>query len=220
MIVIKIRKNFNQEEFNEEVYRFFNEGIDVENEEIKKLRKELELAQAINRELRGKIDKLKGENKNLKENPRNKKYLLNNIRERIEKEYDFLSEDGREILISTEYLYLNENEDIDYSGIYIGYIKLLEIELKGKVSVKENITFGSLIEKIEQVRVFNSLIQELGKNRVIDNRNRGAHNGIIKKIECGRVRKVLIEEGWLRRVVEYFKDNLVEEVEEEEIDLF
>ena len=219
---MKFRKNFNQEEFNEEVYRFFNEGIDVENEEIKKLRKELELAQAINRELRGKIDKLKGENKNLKENPRNKKYLLNNIRERIEKEYDFLSEDGREILISTEYLYLNENEDIDYSGIYIGYIKLLEIELKGKVSVKENITFGSLIEKIEQVRVFNSLIQELGKNRVIDNRNRGAHNGIIKKIECGRVRKVLIEEGWLRRVVEYFKDNLVEEVEEveEEIDLF
>ena len=214
---MKFRKNFNQEGFNEEVYRFFNEGIDVENEEIKKLRKELELAQAINRELRGKIDKLKGENKNLKENPRNKKYLLNNIRERIEKEYDFLSEDGREILISTEYLYLNENEDIDYSGIYIGYIKLLEIELKGKVSVKENITFGSLIEKIEQVRVFNSLIQELGKNRVIDNRNRGAHNGIIKKIECGRIRKVLIEEGWLRRVVEYFKDNLVEEVE---IDLF
>lgn len=217
---MKFRKNFNQEEFNEEVYRFFNEGIDVENEEIKKLRKELELAQAINRDLRGKIAKLEGENKNLKENPRNKKYLLNNIRERIEKEYDFLSEDGREILISTEYLYLNENEDIDYSGIYIGYIKLLEIELKGKVSVKENITFGSLIEKIEQVRVFNSLIQELGKNRVIDNRNRGAHNGIIKKIECGRVRKVLIEEGWLRRVVEYFKDNLVEEVEEEEIDLF
>lgn len=217
---MKFRKNFNQEEFNEEVYRFFNEGIDVENEEIKKLRKELELAQAINRELRGKIDKLKGENKNLKENPRNKKYLLNNIRERIEKEYDFLSEDGREILISTEYLYLNENEDIDYSGIYIGYIKLLEIELKGKVSVKENITFGSLIEKIEQVRVFNSLVQELGKNRVIDNRNRGAHNGIIKKIECGRIRKVLIEEGWLRRVVEYFQDNLVEETTEEEIDLF
>ena len=217
---MKFRKNFNQEEFNKEVYRFFSEGIDVENEEIKKLRLELELAQAINRDLRGKIAKLEGENKNLKENPRNKKYLLNNIRERIENEYDFLSKEGREILISTEYLYLNENEDIDYSGVYIGYIKLLEIELKGKVSVKENIRFGSLIEKIEQVRVFNSLVQELGKNRVIDNRNRGAHNGIIKKIECGRIRKVLIEEGWLRRVVEYFQDNLVEETTEEEIDLF
>lgn len=217
---MKFRKNFNQEEFNKEVYKFFSEGIDVENEEIKKLRLELELAQAINRDLRGKIAKLEGENKNLKENPRNKKYLLNNIRERIENEYDFLSKEGREILISTEYLYLNENEDIDYSGVYIGYIKLLEIELKGKVSVKENITFGSLIEKIEQVRVFNSLVQELGKNRVIDNRNRGAHNGIIKKIECGRIRKVLIEEGWLRRVVEYFQDNLVEETTEEEIDLF
>ena len=217
---MKFRKNFNQEEFNKEVYRFFSEGIDVENEEIKKLRLELELAQAINRDLRGKIAKLEGENKNLKENPRNKKHLLNNIRERIENEYDFLSKEGREILISTEYLYLNENEDIDYSGVYIGYIKLLEIELKGKVSVKENITFGSLIEKIEQVRVFNSLVQELGKNRVIDNRNRGAHNGIIKKIECGRIRKVLIEEGWLRRVVEYFQDNLVEETTEEEIDLF
>ena len=217
---MKFRKNFNQEEFNKEVYRFFSEGIDVENEEIKKLRLELELAQAINRDLRGKIAKLEGENKNLKENPRNKKYLLNNIRERIENEYDFLSKEGREILISTEYLYLNENEDVDYSGVYIGYIKLLEIELKGKVSVKENITFGSLIEKIEQVRVFNSLVQELGKNRVIDNRNRGAHNGIIKKIECGRIRKVLIEKGWLRRVVEYFQDNLVEETTEEEIDLF
>lgn len=201
-----MKYNFNVNEFNKEMYNVFSGYIDVENEEIKRLRKEIELLRIRNSHLKDEVTKLNRENKNLKENPRNKKYPLNSIRERVEREYDFLSEESRESLISAEYIFLNENEDIDFSGVYIGYIKLFEIELRGKLSLKENLTFGSLIEKLEQARVFNGLIQELGKNRVIDNRNRGAHNGIIKKIECGRVRKVLIEEGWLRRVVEYFQE--------------
>ena len=206
--------NFNVNVFNEEMYEAFGAYINVENEEIKRLRKEIELMRMRNNDLKEEVAKLRGENKNLKENPKNKKYPINIIRERVEKEFEFLCKESKESLISAEYFFLNESEDIDYSGVYIGYIKLLEIELRGKLSVKENITFGSLMEKIEQVRVFNGLIQELGKNRVIDNRNRGAHNGLIKKIECGRVRKVLLEEGWLRRVVEYFQS--VDITEEEE----
>lgn len=206
-------KNFNVKDFNREVYEMFGGGVDVESEEINKLQKELELFRVMNRDLRLKLAKLEGENKSLKENPKNKKYPLNMIRKRVENEYDFLSEESRECLISSEYIYLNETEDMDYSGVYIGYIKLLEIELKGRVSVKENITFGSLIEKIEKTRVFNGLIQELGKNRVIENRNRGAHHGVIKKAECGRIRKVLLEEGWLARVVEYFQEVNVNEEE-------
>lgn len=197
--------DFNMNKFNEEMYSFFSSYVDVENEETKRLSKELELLKIKNNSLKLEIAKLKGENKNLKENPNNKKYPIKNLRNKIEEMYDFLSKESKEILISTEYIFLNENEDIDYSGVYIGYIKLLEIELRGKLSINENLTFGNLIEKIEQTRMFNGLIQELGKNRVIDNRNRGAHRGIIKKIECGRLRKVLIEEGWLRRIVEYFQ---------------
>lgn len=212
---MKYGANFNENDFNKEMYDIFSGYVDVENEEIKKLRKEIELMRVRNNDLKMEVTKLRAENKNLKENPKNKKYLINDLREKIEKNYDFLSEESRETLISAEYIFLNEREDIDYSGVYIGYIKLLEIELKGKLSVKENITFGSLMEKIEQVRVFNGLIQELGKNRVIDNRNRGAHHGVIKKIECGRLRKILIEEGWLRRIVEYFQSINMIEVEEE-----
>ena len=211
---MKYGMNFNVNGFNEEMYEAFGAYVNVENEEIKRLRKEIELMRMRNNDLKEEVTKLRGENKNLKENPKNKKYPINIIRERVEKEFEFLCEESKESLISAEYFFLNESEDIDYSGVYIGYIKLLEIELRGKLSVKANITFGSLMEKIEQVRVFNGLIQELGKNRVIDNRNRGAHNGLIKKIECGRVRKVLLEEGWLRRVVEYFQS--VDITEEEE----
>lgn len=212
---MKYGANFNENDFNKEMYDIFSGYVDVENEEIKKLRKEIELMRVRNNDLKMEVTKLRAENKNLKGNPKNKKYLINDLREKIEKNYDFLSEESRETLISAEYIFLNEREDIDYSGVYIGYIKLLEIELKGKLSVKENITFGSLMEKIEQVRVFNGLIQELGKNRVIDNRNRGAHHGVIKKIECGRLRKILMEEGWLRRIVEYFQSINMIEVEEE-----
>lgn len=203
---MKYGLNFNVNEFNKEMYDVFSGYVDVENEEIRRLRKELELIKMRNNDLKLEVTRLKGENKSLKENPRNKKYSIEEVKSFVEREYEFLSKESRESLISAEYLFLNESEDIDYSGVYIGYIKLLEIELKGKLSVKENITFGSLIEKIEQTRIFNGLIQELGKNRVIDNRNRGAHNGIVKKIECGRIRKVLIEEGWLRRIVEYFQN--------------
>lgn len=212
---MKYGLNFNVNEFNKEMYDVFSGYVDVENEEIRRLRKELELTKMRNSDLKLEVTRLKGENKSLKENPRNKKYSIEEVKKFVEKEYEFLSKESRESLISAEYLFLNESEDIDYSGVYIGYIKLLEIELKGKLSVKENITFGSLIEKIEQTRIFNGLIQELGKNRVIDNRNRGAHNGIVKKIECGRIRKVLIEEGWLRRIVEYFQSEDFNSEEEE-----
>lgn len=207
--------NFNKNRFNEEVYSFFSGCIDVENEEIKRLSKKIELLQMRNDNLEIEIVKLKRENKNLKENPKNKKYSLEKLRRIVEEKYDFLSKESRESLISAEYIFLNETEDIDYSGTYISYIKPLEIELRGKLSINGNITFGNLMEKIEQVRIFNGLVQELGKNRVIDNRNRGAHSGVIKKIECGRLRKVLIEEGWLRRIVEFFQSvNLKEEEEE------
>lgn len=212
---MKYGLNFNVNEFNKEMYDVFSGYVDVENEEIRRLRKELELIKMRNNDLKLEVTRLKGENKSLKENPRNKKYSIEEVKSFVERKYEFLSKESRESLISAEYLFLNESEDIDYSGVYIGYIKLLEIELKGKLSVKENITFGSLIEKIEQTRIFNGLIQELGKNRVIDNRNRGAHNGIVKKIECGRIRKVLIEEGWLRRIVEYFQSEDFNSEEEE-----
>lgn len=207
--------NFNKNRFNEEVYSFFSGCVDVENEEIKRLSKKIELLQMRNGNLEIEIVKLKRENKNLKENPKNKKYSLEKLRRIVEEKYDFLSKESRESLISAEYIFLNETEDIDYSGVYINYIKPLEIELKGKLSINGNITFGNLMEKIEQVRIFNGLLQELGKNRVIDNRNRGAHSGVIKKIECGRLRKVLIEEGWLRRIVEFFQSVDLKEEEEE-----
>ena len=44
--------------------------IDVENEEIKRLRKEIELLRIRNSHLKDEVTKLNRENKNLKENPR------------------------------------------------------------------------------------------------------------------------------------------------------
>ena len=121
-----MKYNFNVNELIEETYNVFSGYVDVENEEIKRLRKEIELLRMRNSHLKDEVTKLNRENKNLKENPRNKKYPLNSIRERVEREYDFLSEESRENLISAEYIFLNENEDIDFSGyilVTLNYLK-------------------------------------------------------------------------------------------------
>lgn len=204
---MKKRSNFNDKKFNEDVYESFAAYIDVENEEIKKLQKEIEKLNLLNKELKAENDKLKKEIKKLKENPQNKKYPIGEIRKKIQKEYDFLCEESREALISVEYMYLNEREDMDFSGVYMGYLKPLEIELKKRIKLDRVTTLGSLLDKLEEARIFKGLVKILDKDKVIRNRNRGAHRGSIKKIECGKIRKTLLEEGWLRRVVDYF-DNL------------
>ena len=43
-----MKYNFNVNEFNEEMYNVFSGYIDVENEEIKRLRKEIELLRMRN----------------------------------------------------------------------------------------------------------------------------------------------------------------------------
>lgn len=195
---------FDNKDWNSFIYENFVNPAELENEEIKKLRSELELVYKTNRDLKKKVGELEKENEKIKFNPRNKKFSLKSIQENLENNYDFLSEEGLKSLLTAEYIYLNENEGIDFSSSYLQYIKTFEIELKKRVDIKD-LTFGNLIERINQVGVFKNFINEIQKNRVVENRNRGAHSTIISKIECGRVRKLFLEEGWLERVIEYFE---------------
>lgn len=56
---------FRIEDFNKEVYNIFSGYVNVENEEINRLRRELEELKNRNRELRMKLAKLESENKKI-----------------------------------------------------------------------------------------------------------------------------------------------------------
>lgn len=59
---MKYGLNFNVNEFNKEMYDVFSGYVDVENEEIRRLRKELELIKMRNNDLKLEVTRLKREN--------------------------------------------------------------------------------------------------------------------------------------------------------------
>lgn len=157
-------------------------------EENKKLKKELKVtSKKINTSL------------NLEISHRN--YLYNDIYEKIKREYDFLSNSNITTLATAEYLYLNETERMDYTGVYISYVKVFELELQ-KVLKKsgDRNTLGILMRELKDRREFKTFIEALEKMNVVKVRNKAVHRKPISKGECGKLRKLLLEERWLDRI--------------------
>ena len=127
-------------------------------------------AQRIIAELREENKKLK---KELKESSRkvntssnsghsHKNHIYTKIYERIKRDYDFLSMSNITTLATAEYFYLNETEKIDYTGIYISYVKVFELELQKvlKKSGHKN-TLGTLMRELKDRREFKTFIEAL-----------------------------------------------------------
>lgn len=198
----------------EDIARMFMD-FSVDNFHDKETKKEFE-------KLRDENEKLKKENKNYEKNmkivevqKKEKSYKnvsYNDIYEVVKKKYGFLSENSKNAISSAEYLFQNETTStIDYSGSYINYVKALEIELRrvfGKMN--EKLTFGNLMEKLKLNPTFKSFVEKIENERVGEVRNLAVHTRPISKHECGKIRKILMEEGWLDRISFLVEETLKE----------
>lgn len=198
----------------EDIARMFMD-FSVDNFHDKETKKEFE-------KLRDENEKLKKENKNYekhikvveiqKKEKSYKNVSYNDVFEGIKKKYGFLTENSKNAISSAEYLFQNETTaTVDYSGSYINYVKALEIELRrvfGKTN--EKLTFGNLMEKLKLNPTFKSFVEKIENERVGEVRNLAVHTRPISKHECGKIRKILIEEGWLDRISFLVEETLKE----------
>jgi hypothetical protein len=100
---------------------------------------------------------------------------------------------------------------IDYTGVYVNYVKALEIELKRVFRIeREKTNFGDLIKKLSEDSLFRTFVQKLEHEKVLMTRNKSVHQRPISKVECGKIRKLLIEDNWLDRISFLVEESLKE----------
>lgn len=190
--------------------------VDREGVEFAKMFYSFDLDNYEDQEVKILIEELRSENKRLKKelkisskkiagNSNNGschgKYTYSDIHDHIKIKYDFLNSSNITTLSTAEYLYLNESEKLDYTGVYISYVKVFELELQKVMKrSKGKTTLGILMRDLKNRREFKTFIEALEKLNVVAIRNRAVHQRSISKSECGKIRKLLLEEGWLARI--------------------
>jgi hypothetical protein len=193
-------------------------GFDLDNyhnqvakEKIRLLTIELEKMKIENKKLKTKIKYLEKQNNII---PHEKfKISFEQIQNDLRNLYPELSNEGLKTLATAEHLFKNEKSNLDYSNIYSSYIKMLEIEIKKSIPSKRQSTFGALLIELKKRNNFKTFIDVLDANKIIEIRNRGVHSRTINKTECGNLRKILLEEGWLRRVLHLLIEEALEKEE-------
>lgn len=200
-----------------------------DTEEIASMFMDFSIDKLHDKKVQEKINYLEIENSKLKEeNKKLGKYLkktsslakeksyknisYDEILKKIRKKYSFLGENSKVSLATAEYLFLNETiSAIDYSSSYINYVKAFEIELR-RVLKKSNekLTFGSLMEKLKENTIFKSFVDKIESEKVAKIRNIAVHNKPINKNECGKLRKILIEDAWMDRISYLVEESLKE----------
>jgi hypothetical protein len=108
-----------------------------------------------------------------------KKFTFEEVELEIMKQFTELSSESLITLSSAEYLFKNETTGrLDYTGVYINYIKTMEIELRRVFyNVDDNVTLGKLITKLNQDPLFKTFAERLEKENVIGIRNKALQTG-------------------------------------------
>ena len=65
---------------------------------------------------------------------------------------------------------------------------------------KEKLTFGNLMEKLRKNPNFKGFVDRIEAEKVGEVRNSAVHTRPISKYECGKIRKIILEDGWLDRI--------------------
>ncbi len=180
--------NSSDNEFTSELY-LENSRLEAENTQMKEkmaiLKTQLELSKR-------KSERLKRETKETK-------ISLNGVKTGVEERYEYLSPEAKDAFVTAEYMYNAQKEDMDYSGIYLLYVKGIEIQLRKYLGASKS-TFGSLMIRLRNVEGCERLANFMLKNKVVYMRNRGVHRTKVTKQECGKLRKIIVEDRWLERV--------------------
>lgn len=159
-----------------------------------------------------KLIKIKESNEELIKSKSFKKTAYKDIIEKLREKYYSLSGNSITAVATAEYLYINETDImIDYTGVYVNYVKALEIELKRVFRIeREKTNFGDLIKKLSKDSLFRTFVQKLEHEKVLMTRNKAVHQKPISKVECGKIRKLLIEDNWLDRISFLVEESLKE----------
>ena len=183
-------------EFENIANMFYEFDIEkYEDNQMKQLNRDLENR---NRELSLELKKITSELEKIKKGQlfaQKKSYV--DIYGEVSRNYDFLTEKSRHSLATAEYLYLNERVNMDYTGIYISYLKIIEIELREKLDLRNKSTLGSVFDAIENIPELKTFARAVYNSRILETRNKAVHTTSINKNECGKLRKILIEDNWL-----------------------
>ena len=167
-----------------------NKRLEVENynlkQEVEESRKKLQAAESL-------IKYMKLE----------KEEAVRKVREELKNEFDFLPEDAFQALVTAEYQFRNEREDIDYTGIYVEYIKAIELFL-GEYFKEENLTFGKMVVRLAKKEGCETLARRMQEEGITGKRNRGVHKARMYKNECGKLRQLIFQERWLERIAMAF----------------
>lgn len=166
-----------------------------EDNQLKQMNTELENR---NRELSLELKKIRSELEKIKNGQLfSQKKSYGDIFDEVTRDYGFLTEKSRHSLATAEYLYLNERVNMDYTGVYISYLKIIEIELREKLDLRNKSTLGSVFEAIEKIPELKTFTRAVYNSRILETRNKAVHTTSINKNECGKLRKILIEDNWL-----------------------
>ena len=186
-------------EFEDIANLFYKFDIDkVTDNKIKKMNTELKKK---NNDYITEIKALKTKINQLESKRESTNFNYDSIYISLKKKFSFLNEKSLQTLATGEYLYKNEKIDIDYSGVYMYYIKTLEIEIREYIGSNNKSTLGFLFENLEKFDSLAKFCQIIKKNKILEVRNKAVHSIPITKYECGKLRKILFEDKWLDNLV-------------------
>lgn len=194
--------NSYEREYTKEIY-LKNSRLEIENSKIKEkivmLEKELELSKKRSERLK-----------------REARVSTVSIKNEFEKECDYLLPEAKNAFKTADYMFNTQKVDMDYSGVYLLYAKGIEIQLRSYLGVSKS-TFGSLIMRLRNIEGCEKLATFMLKNRIIYMRNRGVHRKKITKQDCGKLRKIIVEEKWLEKVHMAFHAGFSRRYEEKKV---
>ena len=183
---------------------------------------EVDLEKIENKEIKLKIDKLTRENQDLKKMVKTlkkqlegekkikkltRRYSYEEVSEKISTQFTSLSPESTRSLATAEYLYLNEKESLDYSGIFMTFVKVFEGELKRTLKFSDKkATLGMFMKRLKEIKELRTFVSSLEKINIIGVRNKAVHMLPISKGECGKLREILLEERWLHRMCHILDD--------------
>lgn len=199
-------KKKDMENFNDEMIKIFS-GVNFKEFENRESKKIIEELSQKNKKLVQDRDSLILQIRRLEKELNKKEDLeYEKILKNFKSRFLSSSENAIKSLATAEYLFLNEGNKIDYSGVFLNYLKAFEIELRNKLDKTNKMTFGKLLNRLKGILELKTFIAALEKIDILELRNKGVHNKLISKLECGKLRKLLLEERWFDRVNQILND--------------
>jgi hypothetical protein len=142
-------------------------------------------------------------------NAQENKVEIQEIKSKFKQKYPKLSQDGLEFLTTGEYLYqIHKDNEIDFAPVMVEFSKVIETELnhllrKQKlINSKQNLTLGQINHNLTKIKIANLPDITNFLDQLVFYRNGSAHTGQSTREKVEKVRKMILEDGWLELILD------------------